>query len=485
MSDGHEEDLPKRGDARCEGMSYSEMLDLDTRDVPDFLREESYDYCGSEPLATTRYTSPDFFAQENAKLWPNIWQFAAREEELPEPGDHVVYEIAGKSFLLIRQPDGDVKGFYNVCLHRGRKLRLESGSASELECPFHGFTWNNDGTIKRIPCRWDFEHLSDEDMQLPEIRVERWAGFIMISEDKDIAPFKEWVGPAIQHYDRWKLEDCYTGAWIGKVIPANWKVVAEAFMEAYHSIVTHPDILPFTGDANTRYDIYGDHLNRAITPSASMSPHLDEGLGQDFVLKKLQEFASMGSEDGGTDARAKGKANVKAGDRFSGSSQAPEGSTDPVLARKMVAEANRDAFKAMSGLDHSDFSDTEMVDNFTYNIFPNFAPWGGFIPNIVYRWRPWGDVDHCLMEVRILMRKKAGEPVPDPEMFLIGDDEPFMAAQHLIGPALAGVFDQDMMNLPYVQEGLKASANGEVQLGNYQEIRIRHFHQTLDKYLAR
>ncbi|MEM7571008.1 MAG: aromatic ring-hydroxylating dioxygenase subunit alpha, partial [Pseudomonadota bacterium] len=429
MSDGHEEDLIKQAQARCEGMSYSEMLDLDTRPVPEFLREESSPALGSEPLAAERYTSPDFFAEEKTKMWPYVWQFAAREEELPEAGDHVVYENAGKTFLLIRQEDGSIRGFYNVCLHRGRKLRTESGHAAELECPFHGFTWNNDGSIKRIPCRWDFEHLSDAQMTLPEVRIDRWAGFVMLSEDKDIAPFREWIGPDISHYERWKLEDCYTGAWIGKVIPANWKAVAEAFMEAYHAVITHPQILPFTGDANTRYDLYGDHMNRAITPSASLSPHLSDTLGQDYVLKGLQEFASSGSDDGSSDARAKGK--VKAGDRFTGTDAAEIDKADPVLARKVVADANRDAFAAMSGLDHSQFSDTEMVDNFTYNIFPNFAPWGGFIPNIVYRWRPWHDQDHCLMEVRILMRGKPGETPPVPEMHLIGDGEAFTSAAHL------------------------------------------------------
>ncbi len=69
-------------------------------------------------------------------------------------------------------------------------------------------------------------------------------------------------------------------------------------------------------------------------------------------------------------------------------------------------------------------------------------------------------------------------------MHLLADDEPWTAATEL--PAsLAGVFEQDMGNLPYVQEGLKASKTGEVNLGDYQEIRIRHFHRTLDKYLAR
>jgi len=128
---------------------------------------------------------------------------------------------------------------------------------------------------------------------------------------------------------------------------------------------------------------------------------------------------------------------------------------------------------------------SEMLDNLTYNIFPNWSPWGGFVPNIVYRWRPWKDADHCLMEVRILMRAQKGEkPARGPEMFLIPEGEPFTYASHLIGAALAGVFDQDMENLPYVQSGMKASKNKRLELGHYQETRIRQFHNTMDKYIS-
>ena len=89
------------------------------------------------------------------------------------------------------------------------------------------------------------------------------------------------------------------------------------------------------------------------------------------------------------------------------------------------------------------------------------------------------------MEVRILMRTPKGEVAPKaPPMHLIPPDQPFASASHLIGAALAGVFDQDMENLPYVQQGMKASANGRLELGHYQESRIRHFHRTLDKYMS-
>lgn len=478
MAEDNPETPLKPGEARCPGMSYSDLLDLDTREVPDLLKDESFDYLGSQPISASRYTSPEEMQAENEKMWPKVWQFAAREEELPEPGDNVVYENAGKTFLLVRQEDGSVKGFYNVCLHRGRKLRTDSGFADELECPFHGFAWNNDGTLKHIPCRWDFGHLKDEAMGLPEVRVECWQGFVMISEDHDIAPFAQWAGEAAVHYERWNLNECYTAAWVGKVVHANWKVTAEAFMEAWHSIVTHPQILGFTGDANTRYDIYGDHMNRAITPNGVLSPHLPESLGQQHIVDVITKFVS---ENSGEQPLDEADASSK---RMSADVQLEENvSNDPVQARKALAEQNRIAFGELSGKDYSDYTDSEMLDSFTYNIFPNFSPWGGFMPTILYRWRPWGDVDHCLMEVRILMRKKEGEAVPRPEMFEIGVDEYFSKAAHILGPSLANVFDQDMMNLPHVQAGLKSSPNNEVQLGDYQESRIRQFQQTMEKYL--
>lgn len=459
--------------ARCPGPSYTDMLKADTGRVPDFLFAESNLELGDMPLSTERYTSAAFKAQEDEKMWPNIWQFAAREEDMPEPGDTVVYEINDKSFLLIRQPDGGVKAFYNVCLHRGRKLRTESGHSIQLRCPFHGFTWRNDGRLKEIPCDWDFKHLEGKDLSLPELKVERWQGFILVTENSDLPPFREWIGAGVEHYDRWRLDECHTVAWVGKVIPANWKVVAEAFMEAWHSVVTHPQILGFTADANTRYDLYGDHMNRAITPSAALSPHL-KGKDQYHVIKSLADFTG-----GSGDARSR-RGGVQSNEDLRGF--APD---DPWLARKVIAAAGRDSFGSATGLDFSTATDSEMLDNFTYNIFPNWSPWGGFAPNILYRWRPWPDADNCLMEVRLLMRTPKGEKAPKgPDMFLVPEGEPFAAASHLIGGALAGVFDQDMENLPHVQTGLKASCNKAVELGHYQESRIRHFHQTMDKYLS-
>lgn len=455
---------------RCPGLSYTDMLFGDTRPAPDYLLAESTVELDDEPLDPARYTSEAFAAAERERLWPNIWHFAAREEDLPEPGDTVVYEIADRNYLLVRQDDGSIRAFHNVCLHRGRLLRDHGGRAINLRCAFHGFTWNNDGSLKEIPCQWDFPHLQDKDMSLPQLRVERWQGFVMVTENAALAPFREWIGPGVEHYDNWRLDECHTLAWIGRVFPANWKATTEAFMEAFHAVVTHPQILGFTADANSRYDLYGDHMNRAITPNGALSPHV-RGRDQRYVLEKITEFlqgdgGGRFADDSGADLRG-----------FQ-----PD---DPLLARKVLAQANRETFQAMDGHDYSAVSDSEVLDNFTYNIFPNFAPWGGFVPNIVYRWRPWGDVDHCLMEVRVLTRTPKGATPPKaPAMHLIGEDESFMTVAHLIGPGLSGVFDQDLANLEAVQKGMKASANRRIELARYQEGRIRQFQRTLDRYLS-
>lgn len=443
---------------RCPGPGVAELLALETRAVPPGLADSWRDL-GTAPIAADRYTSPAFFAAEKARMWPNIWQMAARDDELPDPGDLVVYENVGRSYVLIRQDDGGVRAFHNVCLHRGRKLRTDSGNATELQCPFHGFTWGLNGALKHVPCAWDFSHLAERDMNLPELRVATFAGFIFVTESATAPALDAYLAPLPEIFARWRLDECFTGVWVGKVIKANWKVCAEAFMEAWHSVVTHPQILPFTGDANTRYSMWGDHANLALTPFGVLSPHLDgKGLGEDAILE------AMGLGSGRVGAAGLTLA---------------EGQT----ARHALAAANRAKYLDDAGYDSSEVTDSELLDAYTYNVFPNLSPWGGFAPNIVYRWRPWPDENATLMEVRLLARPPKGEPRPRAvEMTFLGEDESWSSFTGW--GALGAIFDQDMANLPYIQEGLHASPNNRVELGNYQESRIRQFHQTLDKYLS-
>ena len=443
--------------------TYQDYLDADSKPVPGFLREQSAPDLGNAPLAAARYTSQAFFDLEVARMWPRVWQMACREEEIATPGDTCVYDIVGKSFLVTRDDEGRVRAYYNSCLHRGRKLMTADGHAEAFRCPFHGFTWNLDGSLRNAPCRHDFAHVTDGDWRLPEARTATWGGFVFINMDPDAPPLEDYLEVLPEHFARWRLEDCWKSAHVAKVIDCNWKVAQEAFMESFHVIATHPQILDVIADSNSQYDLYGDHVNRNLTAFAAPSPHRGQGrVSERTTLEGMLALMSRRANAAELVAKA--------------------GTSKP---RAVLGGLNRRSFERAWGGDWTGVTDAETLDAMVYNVFPNFSPWGGFAPNIVYRWRPNGlDVASCIMEVMILKRVPEGKARPKPvPVHWLSREETWSQASEL--PVLGPVIDQDMDNMPYVQQGLLASGSGKVHLAHYQESRIRHFHRTLDKYLAR
>ncbi|MDH3640545.1 MAG: aromatic ring-hydroxylating dioxygenase subunit alpha, partial [Gammaproteobacteria bacterium] len=83
----------KPGEARCPGVTVQDLLDKDSREVPGYLRAHTYSFLGDEDIAYERYTSVEFFERELTQLWPRVWQWACREEHIPEPGDYLVYDV--------------------------------------------------------------------------------------------------------------------------------------------------------------------------------------------------------------------------------------------------------------------------------------------------------------------------------------------------------------------------------------------------------
>ena len=129
------------GQARCPAISTQEIIAADKVAAPGWVRSESYEYLGSEDISKDRYIYPAFARKEFDSLWTRTWQFACREEHIPEVGDYYVYDIGPYSFIVTRVADDEVRAYFNACLHRGTKLRPSgtSGFASQFKCPFHGW----------------------------------------------------------------------------------------------------------------------------------------------------------------------------------------------------------------------------------------------------------------------------------------------------------------------------------------------------------
>ena len=450
------------GDARSSGPSYQDLVALDTRDVPVALRSTSYRYQGSADVPKSRYTSPAFAALEHDYVWRRTWQMACREEDLPKPGSHVVYDVGDESLIVTRGSDGVIRAFHNACLHRGTKLRTEDGRVGSFRCPFHAWTWDIDGNLSYLPCEWDFPQVADDPARrnLPEAKVALWEGFVMVNLDPAAEPFETYAKVLVEHFPEFDYGRRYKAFHAVKEVPANWKVVMEAFAEAYHVIATHPQISEFAADANSEYSIWPDtpHVTRFVNAFGAQSPHLSDTLSEQQIANAYVAFSARSAS--------------------ATAPEVPEGGS----ARTLVAELFRQRMSGLYQADLSSASDTEILDAILYNMFPAFAPWAGVGQPLVYRWRPGPTPDTCYMDVIRLAPVPDEGPRPTPaECTVLTLEQSWHEAPGMGG--LAAVFEQDMANLPRVQAGLKSSGKSSVTFGNYQEARLRLFHRLIDQYI--
>ena len=435
---------------RSPGITYQELLDQDSRPVPDVLRLQSPKDMGLQRYSVKRYTSAAWHELEVERLWKKVWQFTCREEDIPEPGDHYRYDIAGMSFLIVRTEAGELKAYPNACLHRGRMLKEFDGNAAELRCPFHGFCWKLDGQLKDIPADWDFPQIDQSDFSLPEIPLAVWAGFIFINPDQDCDPFDAFIKDLAAQFERWNLGGLYKQAHAAKVMPCNWKIAQEAFCEAFHVNATHPQIMRSIGDVNSQVDVW-ENCSRVITAGGTHSPLLTDVSNPDLIRAMM---------DLDHDAEVP---------------EIPEG----VSLRTFLADRSRENLKAIAGDRAETYCDAELMDSLDYTLFPNFHPWGAF-NGIVYRFRPNGN-DHrsSIMECMMLAPFE-GERPSAAKVHWLEEDETWSSVLGFLGK----VFDQDSFNMPKVQQGLEATYMDGIVLSGYQESKVRWLHHKLTEWVG-
>lgn len=447
-----------------------ELLRGDTRELTPALRAVGNHDVSTRPVPFSHYYDPAIAKLETEKLWKKTWQYACREEDLPQVGDRLPYDVGTMSFFIVRSGANEFKAFYNACLHRGTRLCDGQGSGDSVRCPFHAWEWKLDGQLKVVTSAWDFTQVKPEQFRLPEVKVATWGGFIFINPDPDAKPLEHYLGVLPEHFRSWAPEDHFTAVHIRKRVRANWKTTMEAFLEAYHVIETHSDAMPFTGDASTQYDVWDDgdgHVSRLYTPLGVPSPHL----GDDASLKEATDWAfrvfAMGM---GPDVPV------------------PTFNPDAALSgRAQVAQWRRELLGGALGRDFSDTPDAYLVDTIQYHLFPNFCPWLGEGLPLVYQFTPYGDdPNSSVMDIRLLAPVPGGGAPRPPSAAIIDIDfDADFSSVPQIG-VLAHIFDQDFVNLPKIQAGMRSAADSHAQtaLGHYQESRIRYFHDVLEKTLG-
>ena len=497
--------------------AFEALLEADTKreHISDALKRNAPLPPGPTMIPVARYTDRRYHELEIEKLWKKSWLMACHEDDFPDIGDCVPYDVATLSFLVVRVAEDEYKAYYNACLHRGRKLRENRAKGlTELKCAFHGWSWNLDGSLKQIPCAYDYNGLNREDEALPEVKVARWGRFIFINADPDCEPLEDFLGDFSSHFELLPYEKRYKSAHVAKVIRANWKVVQEAFMESYHVLMTHPQIL--TGGAHdicTKYDAFGNY-SRAIRcgalegnglppfeplPTDKGSEIVRHPLNGD-VYEHLGDGVVLLTNSNGQTGRFTADAKWLEGEltdanphlcNWVGGKQL-EGSAQPRLldrdvrrksmasgdnssARANGAEMQRSMLADIIPSIANSIPDIELTASIFFTVFPNWHPWGCF-NQINYRFRPNGDNhEECIMECMYLTPiPEKGEYKPASEIHWLGPDDDYTDAAEL--GTLTKIFNQDLRNLPHVYAGLKATSRKHIRFADYNELKLRHWH---------
>jgi glycine betaine catabolism A len=215
-----------------------------------------------EPTLTRDYyLSSERFAEEKERIFCREWMCVGRAEEIPNPGDYLLLDIAGESILLVRSKAGALFGHYNVCRHRGSQLVLgvdprpsDSGSAAApsgtlpggIKCPYHAWTYNLDGRLRTAPFLEEGDGFCKEELGLYPVGVESWGGFLFarLSPPADAATgsLLAQLGGAPERVKRYPLEELRLGRRIVYEVGANWKVILENYNECYHCGPVHPEL---------------------------------------------------------------------------------------------------------------------------------------------------------------------------------------------------------------------------------------------------
>jgi len=202
----------------------------------------------SRNLPQEAYTSPEVFQWEMEHIWAAGWVCVGRADDLTQPGDQKAVRIGGDGFLLVRGDDNVVRGFFNVCRHRGHELLAPEtcANARTIRCPYHAWTYGLDGSLKAAPRTGEIPGFDPATHGLSPARTVTWHGWVFVNMTGDAPPFAEWVGELdvlVRPYDPASLRQ---GAAKTYEVAANWKLVHENYHECYHCTSIHPELCRVT-----------------------------------------------------------------------------------------------------------------------------------------------------------------------------------------------------------------------------------------------
>ena len=426
-------------------------------------------------IGVEAYISEDYVRAERDRLWRKTWLQAGRVEDIPAAGDFITYDILDDSVLIVRGDDGEIRAFWNVCPHRGRKLvdvpegqRNARGNRKNFVCGFHAWTFDKAGTCTYMMNEHQWQgKLTPERTRLGPVKVDTWGGWLFINLDPEAGPLRDYLEPAATLLDPYQLQNMRPRwrKWV--VFECNWKVALEAFNETYHVPGTHPEFMEF-GDFPGWARNHGLHSNIGYDAPKDMDENqgkLRVGTGEDARVStaQMQNYTWAAANTNTTQTMVDVANRLK--------DELPEGTPPAEVLGYWITKSKQ--IDAERGVVWPEVPSSHATQAGTsWQIFPNFQIGQAVNNMLCYSARPYGyDPDKCYFEAVVYELFPEGEaPQTDWEFTAQADWPP--------------VLQQDFANMRAVQQGMKSGGFRGTLPNPYMERAIPSLHWNLGKMMG-
>ena len=218
---------------------------------------------GMPILPVEAYTSQEWFDREQERIFSRTWAYAGFVEDLTEPGQYLSVQAGANNIFVVMGADRRLRAFHNICRHRGTQLIRSIGQASALRCPYHDWTYDLEGKLVGVPRRaQEFPDFDPSCVSLFPASVGVWRGLIWVHPDPDASSLAEWFGHVEPHLGPHRVEELpelkrYATE---QLIEANWKIVVENYIDAYHLKYLHSGTLGMYDHDRAEFGWHGPHF---------------------------------------------------------------------------------------------------------------------------------------------------------------------------------------------------------------------------------
>jgi Rieske 2Fe-2S family protein len=247
------------------------MAGIQTETAPRFRKTAEIFTAGAKTLQQRYFVSPEIFAQEQAEIFSRNWLFVGHKSQLKKSGDFFVIEVPAppsqqgygatkESLIVVRDQKSEIRAFYNVCRHRGTRLKEDTcGHTSAIQCPYHAWTYGLDGRLLGAPHMDDVPGFDKADYPLHRVNLGLWEGFIFVNlagvgaltsilsqrerrKQDGFVSLEDWFAPLHGKFSHWNMSILQPAKRIEYDVRANWKLMFENYSECYHCPGVHPQL---------------------------------------------------------------------------------------------------------------------------------------------------------------------------------------------------------------------------------------------------